>query len=308
MKKRIVNLETDYEQIMPIVARLTDKYTSKNSSSVSYETAEMLTEAVIYTVEECFGEDGKEEKEENWLRQSRESRDMGCFYEEGKQVICRKVQKAKELYEEIIEDFQDYGCVNYADTVRKGFPAFFTKYDYLFCPQNHILTLDYPTIAPREELTGVDLVLEYLKGIFTETVFLNHFSADWVRQCIMEQAEGESGGVFLKHYMGNICEVVLWRVVCCIIAEKNVWELKLEAEDMAEVRFFFAGDTVLKAQQKIEAIIRILISKMWKEESVDFAEAYFCKAAHEYAVRIVNNDTTDTMNTMKATCQVDKDV
>lgn len=48
-------------------------------------------------------------------------------------------------------------------------------------------------------------------------------------------------------------------------------------ENTCMVRFFFAGDTVLKAQQKIEAIIRMLISKMWKEESVDFVEAYFAK-------------------------------
>lgn len=289
MKQKFVNLEADMEQIMPIVANLADKYTSKESSSVSYEVATMLTEAVVYTVEECFDEPGTEANGRGLLVQNQETGDMALFYERGKDIICRKVYEAKDLYEKIIENFQDYGCVNYRDTILKGLPAFFTKYDYKFQPQNHILSLDYPSLIQNEDLTGIDLILQYLKGIYIEAEFLSKFSPMAVRQCVMESAAGESPQVFLKYYMGNLCEVVLWRAVCCAIADRPVQELCLEQEDWRDIEFFFEGDSMQKAQQKIKAIIKLLIQRLGDtEEASAIISEYFCGIAHEYAVRAVN--------------------
>lgn len=42
------------EQLIPIVAELANKYTGKQSSSITYERAEMLMEAVLYCIQECF--------------------------------------------------------------------------------------------------------------------------------------------------------------------------------------------------------------------------------------------------------------
>lgn len=294
MKRKFVNLEADMEQIMPIVAKLADKYTSKESSSVSYEVAAMLTEAVVYTVEECFdrenaSEVGAKEKGESLIAQNFETKNLSVFYEKGKDIICRKVYEAKDLYEKIIESVQDYGCVNYRDTILKGFPAFFTKYDYKFRPQNHILSLDYPLLVQNEDLTGIDMILQYLKGIYIEAEFLKKFSATAVRQCVMEGAAGESPQVFLKYYMGNICEVVLWRAICCAIADRPVNELSLEPEDWSDIKFVFEGDSVEKAQQKIEAIIKLLLQKL-NDNGVNtgFPVEYFSGVSHEYAVRMMN--------------------
>ncbi|WP_455717147.1 DUF6179 domain-containing protein, partial [Anaerosporobacter sp.] len=38
----------EMEELLPIVARLVDQYTSKESSSIRFETAKQLMEAVIY--------------------------------------------------------------------------------------------------------------------------------------------------------------------------------------------------------------------------------------------------------------------
>lgn len=294
MKQKFVNLEADLEQIMPIVADLADKYTSKESSSVSYEVATMLTEAVIYTVEECFdrentSEAGLRSKDESLIAQNFETRDLSIFYEQGKDIIYRKVYEAKDLYEKILENFQDYGCLNYRDTILKGFPAFFTKYDYKFQPQNHILSLDYPLLVQNEDLTGIDLILQYLKGVYIEAEFLKKFSATAVQQCVMESAAGELPQAFLKYYMGNICEVVLWRAVCCAIADEPVQELSLEQGDWKDIRFFFEGDSMEKAGRKIEAIIKMLVQRLGNaEESLAIISEYLCKIAQEYAVRMMN--------------------
>ena len=51
-------MEYRLEELLPAAAGLTEKYTSKESSSVTYETAQMLMEAVIYCIglcEESYG-------------------------------------------------------------------------------------------------------------------------------------------------------------------------------------------------------------------------------------------------------------
>lgn len=44
----------DMAELLPVAAWLTDKYTSRESSSVTYETAAVLMEAVCYCIQECF--------------------------------------------------------------------------------------------------------------------------------------------------------------------------------------------------------------------------------------------------------------
>ena len=51
-------MENQMENLIPLVAKLADRYTSMDSSSVSYETARMLMEAVIYCIREWEGQGG----------------------------------------------------------------------------------------------------------------------------------------------------------------------------------------------------------------------------------------------------------
>ena len=45
-------MEYQMEELLPLVSALTDKFTSKESSSVTYETAQMLMEAVLFCIQE----------------------------------------------------------------------------------------------------------------------------------------------------------------------------------------------------------------------------------------------------------------
>ena len=46
----------DFKELLPIVAELADKYTSKEKTSVSYETARRLMESVLFCIEQCSDE------------------------------------------------------------------------------------------------------------------------------------------------------------------------------------------------------------------------------------------------------------
>lgn len=157
--------EIDYtmEELLPIAIKLTEKFTKKESTSVTYERAESLMEAVIYCVNESReGEIADFNKKITAME----------AYSAGYDKVVQKAIKANNLYNEIISDFCDYGNLAYKETILEGMPEFFKRYDARFCPQDHLLTLDYPLVHPIQGLSGVDLIYEYLQSIKKEQEYL----------------------------------------------------------------------------------------------------------------------------------------
>ena len=167
------------EQLLPLAAELADRYTSKESTSVTYETAGALMEAVLYCMKEC-------EDEGNAVISQGSMPGVREIYRRGAGLVIEKARRARVLHDAIIRDFEDYGCMNYRDTIQKGMPGFFLHYDPVFAPGRHILSLDYPLLCGNPPLCGVDLIFEYLKGIWTEMQFLNRFHPDMVRRLLSQ--------------------------------------------------------------------------------------------------------------------------
>ena len=46
-------MEYPMEELIPILAELTDRFTSKDSTSVTYERARQLMEAIMYCIRQC---------------------------------------------------------------------------------------------------------------------------------------------------------------------------------------------------------------------------------------------------------------
>lgn len=170
-------MQYEMEELLPIVAELAAKYTSKESSSVTYEKAEQLMQAVIYTIEELRFSEG------DALRTDYSAADA---YQMGYEILCRRVIKCQETYNGMIESFDSYGNEFYEDTVVKGLPQFFLYYDVRFCPQDHILTLDYLTRDFDVKLSGIDQITAYLDSIVEEQKFLHRFSRESVLYTLMQ--------------------------------------------------------------------------------------------------------------------------
>ena len=256
------------EALLPVAAWLTEKYTSKESSSVTYETANMLMEAVIYCISEALSE------KENAVRANQDIEPM-LLYKKGYDIVLQKTGEAKRLYESIIKDFNAYGCKNYQDTILKGIPAFFIKYDPRFNPQNHILTLDYPLIAGYPDLEGVDMILTYLQGIEAEKRLLDCFERETVSKLLYHiQPE------YRELYMDNICYPVLLNAVKCLIVDKPVQALVLTKEEEKAAAAYFDGMEKEKAENQIAGYIRIISGK------IPGVGTYFNGMEKEYIVRI----------------------
>ena len=257
------------EELLPLVTRLTEKYTSKESTSVPYETARQLMEAVIY----CIEENNNGEEALDMPEAKRPAAKL--MYERGFEILTGKVHETKAIYDDIIQNFESYRLENYDETIRKGMPAFFLRYDAKFNPQDHLLTLDYPLLKGKPRLRGIDLIQEYLKGIQKEKAFLDCFNRAAIIR-ILERTVPE----YEELYLDNICDVVLLEALFCIIAEKPLRELRMNDEDYDAVRFYFDGDEREKIETKTVLLIRMLMGRLGLEAD------YFEPAAKDYAFRI----------------------
>lgn len=189
-------MEYEMEELLPLVARLADKYTGRESTSVSYEKAEQLMGAILYCIHET--QTASEHTAAVAAKLSAEE-----AYVTGRQCVMEKVKAALALYNEIAREFRYYENRCLYDTFIKGFPEFFRRYDVLFDPQNTVLTLDYPVLKDLSAYSGIDKIYEYLLCISEE----QHFLARYPESYVSELLRGYTAGY--QDMIENIQEIVL---------------------------------------------------------------------------------------------------
>ena len=263
-------MEYTLEELMPLVVKLTKKYTSNESSSIPYDTAKMLMEAVIYTVEECYEDRGNIQMAGRVLAPE-------LAYQYGYEQLVLKVKQAKEIYDRIVDSFEDYHCQNYRDTIIKGMPEYFLNADLKYRPQDHILTLDYPTMNMNFEKQGVNLIFDYLSDIEVEKTFLDLFDCERI-EGLLEKIQPE----YRSLYLDNICDPVLLTVIGCVISDRPIRTLELNERDCQDIEIYFAGDSKEKIQFKITNLITQITRPLKNPKMQD----YLKKAATSYTSRI----------------------
>lgn len=263
----------EIEEILPVVAKLADRYTSKESSSISYRAAEQLMEAAVYCINEL------DEGAADSMLQGQKAECLQS-YEAGYQIVLEKVGRAKYVYHDIIKEFDDYGCKNYRETILSGIPAFFTRYDPRFNPQNHILTLDYPMPGMECKKKGVDLILYYLGEIAYEQKFLHCFHRDGIINLLESICPD-----YEELYLDNVCQAVLLRALACLVTESPLFELKLEGKGQKETADYFAGMSLEAVERQVSLLLDLL-------EKAAMKEAYrggFQSSTHDLSARITNH-------------------
>ena len=175
------------EELIPIVAELTDMYTKGESTSVTYEAAQHLMEAVLYCIHEAETlyspqSDNAQGQAQHSLPATAKDLTARALYEAGYQEVLNKQERTKEKYKVLISNFSSYGNRNLNDTVLKAIPGFFKYYNPRFSPQDTIITMDYPTMVPIVDKTGIDAIEEYVDKIAAEQHFLSSFAPGYVEE------------------------------------------------------------------------------------------------------------------------------
>lgn len=210
----------EMEELVPVVAELTRKYTSAESSSVTYETARHLMEAVLY----CIGE-----LESGTLPMGGGALSAGQAYRLGCERVREKVKAAEQAYRDLLSHFSAYGNENYYDTVMKGIAGFFTCYDARFSPQETVITMDYPVLVPLNGKTGIDAVAEYIRCIALEQRLLGAFQEGFVTDLLTRFHSG-----YRRQYF-NLSRVVFRHIVArALIIEGQRQRERTGAEEILE--------------------------------------------------------------------------
>lgn len=203
------------EELLPIVTWLSEKYTSKESTSISYERARQFMEAVLYCIHQC--------EDDNQLMSNGEM-DAKKIYQAGYQRLIQKVQNTQIVYSTMIENFNAYGNENYHDTVTKAIPGFFQYYDARFAPQETIITMDYPTICPITDCSGIDAIAKYVEYISYEQKFLGVFSQEYVQEVLFRYQ------VSYKKQFCNICSIILRHILGHMMIGKRLGKEAFEED------------------------------------------------------------------------------
>lgn len=182
------------EELIPIVSRLTERYTSNDSSSVTYETAQMLMEAVVYCIREASGGG-------NEVVLANELADPQVMYQAGYEKVLEKTKQALQRFNYLNQIFCDYGNTFLRETLA-DMGVFFSKYDPRFAPQDHIVFFDYPIRIAQDDLCGIDYVEQYLAHLGAEQLYLKEYPREQIEQILSEYDRG------YRDIPINLCEIV----------------------------------------------------------------------------------------------------
>lgn len=242
------------EELLPLVKELSEKYTGKASTSITYEAAQQLMKAVLYCIQEYTFGAGKDVLCPGKKVSAREA------YELGYELVLKKTQDARECYNQVVEYFDSYGNRAYEETFRKGIPEFFLWYDAKLKPQDHILTLDYPVLGDDVKACGIDRMYEYLWSIDQEQQFLERFPKAYVRTVNRERYPE------YEEYFVNVCQTPLRRILCCMLAEIDLTRTELSKEEYVQIEQVLDMDeeTGKGLKGRLEAALKLLVNQIYE--------------------------------------------
>lgn len=243
------NMDYPIEELLPIVAGLSTKYTGYEHSSITYETAQMLMEGVLYCIEEYRGNN------HNALLDNHTSAKEA--YQYGQEIVVDKTRKLHGLYHGLINDFRDYGSACLKNTVTKEIPNFLSKYDFKYAPQETLLIPDYPILKDLGTLSGVDFVLEYMECISLEQRFLSRIDDGYVPRILRAYHSDYEGLV------ENICEIVLQNTVGHIMLDKPLDSMGFDREELEDLERILQRKTTEEINGRITQILALLTTSYY---------------------------------------------
>lgn len=280
------DVKYDMKELLPVISHLAEMYTGCQSTSVTYETAAQLMEAVIYCIREgeAYGVAGENEDGSTQLRQTDNTMSAMEAYELGYETVLRRMREASAAYAQLMQSFHDYGNTACRDTVAVGIPLFFQRYDARFCPQDHLLTLDYPILEDLSALYGIDAISRYINCICAEQRFLQGFSQQEVYGVLIEKHSGYEE-MFL-----NLSAVVLRKLLGCMLLGRGRLEEPFTDGQYAELkkRVEDACGEMGRAglESCLEGLLKALLYNGFAGDEAMFS--YLKGAVPDFAVELLN--------------------
>lgn len=258
------------EELLPIVSELAQKYTGCESTSITYEKAQSLMDAVLYCLDEYRNSCTNSLVDKNVSVKEQ--------YNIGASLILEKVNSIREIFNAVSLQFDDFGVKYLCNIIQKGIPQFLKWYDIKFCPQDTILTLDYPLLIDCSSLTGADAVYKYIKAIRIEQSFLSLFDRNYVIS-VLENYNSE-----YQDMPENICSIVLMNTIGHIAVKKPFHDAYFLHEEYLQLSEIFKGKSISDIENIVKIFIEETVRRFYKDNT-DMLEYLWCET-NNIAARI----------------------
>ena len=227
-------------------------------------------EAVLYCIDQCS--EGRQLTGGRGLT-AREA------YECGYELVVQKVKRMQELYNEMIMGFCAYGNENYELSVERAIPGFFRYYDAKFAPRETIITMDYPTIRPITDETGINAVAKYIEYISYEQRFLRTLPKEYVCD-ILFRFQPDYGKQFY-----NICQIIVRHILEHMLIGEPLGKRAGEKEYEALSNLFIERDADC-LEKLIKKLLHQLILDKYKGDQM--LECYLQADIRNFVVEMQN--------------------
>lgn len=263
------------KELLPLVAKLSEKYTGFESSSITYEKAQQFMEAVLYCIHELELQNPSAPAPATKMPAEQ-------AYERGFRLVLRKVQLALNLYNKMLPAFNCYNSQALSDTFVKGIPEFFKWYDPKFHPQDTILTLNYPVLKIKPDSSGIDRIYEYINCLCLEQNFLGNFPETYLEN------------VLSRHHVPdfdlteNICETVFLDMICHILTGKTLGEQSFSQEDISRIGNIFSASDMKEIKKKLSLATAAFLEKLDSGRDSRNLLSYLTASLNNIIVRLEN--------------------
>ncbi|MDD4165052.1 MAG: DUF6179 domain-containing protein [Eubacteriales bacterium] len=199
------------------------RYTDNNSSSLRVELAEYIMTSNLYTIGLYLKTFPVADDAVNALTE----KSMLDLYLSGRKIIDSMINSAKRRYSLVIKSILDNNNQFYKPTVVSAIRGFFKKYNPDYGAHENIITADYPTCNPIEDITGIEFIKKYLDFIYAENMFCKHFFPQDIDALLCGVDNRYEALVF------NIFEEVLTGAIGCVLSGQNPCTLNISAAQAA---------------------------------------------------------------------------
>lgn len=256
------------EDLIPIVADLAAGYTGSDHSSITYEAAQGLMEAVLYCIHEF-----EVSEADGLLAGAVPAKEA---YRLGGRLVLKKVRYLHSLYDRLTADFDHYGSQCLEDTIIKGIPQFLLRYDAKYAPQETLLTLDYPILKNIDSLCGADAVFEYVTCVSFEQQFLKKFDRPYIIRTLRASCSS------YETFMENICAPVLQNVIGRMILKKPLNSGSFSDDEYKHMEEVLRSQPISRLEPALSNMIRFLTEQYFNRDMLLFdylSSATACMAA-----------------------------
>lgn len=279
-------MEHNIEELLALVKELSDCYTSKESTSITYEAAQQLMGAVQYCIQENDRAFDNQENTEALVSMQKRFQTTREAYDNGYRCIVDKIRKANEIYNNIIIDFKDYGNHAYHDTVVKGIPEFFKWYDPVLNPRNHIILIDYNVLEPLYDMEGIDLIYRYLICIQMEQKFLRYFPEEYIREVlVLHHCDYEE-------LIINLCGVLLKKVLVNKLINTRLDKMEYDTADYHKLSEIICQLNKEELEERLYSYLQAFINDIYSGD----------RDLYRYLANEISNISTELINAVKNHC------